>query len=457
MGKIFNVKLIVILVLLSFSTVICIQAENLSGLKLGGYLQTDNRVLLKNERSEFSWQEYRMSLKAEAKSTDTSDFYSEIWLRTLGFSAIQNSSDLSISNDILPLNIQVREAYINIYGIFLENLDLRIGRQRIAWGTADTLNPTDNLNPDDLEDIWDFGRHLGSDAFKAVLYLEDFRLEAVFIPVFTPAVLPRGSWAAVLSPAMELPPGMILRNLTDVVIMPENNFSESSITGIKLSKNLFGYDFSISYIYGRDDLPIVNTVKFTPTGGAPGEVDIESKLMFPRMNIVGADMSGAIATVGVWAEAAMFIPEKITLITDLSDLGMGTSESIVLDGNPYVRYVVGADYTFENGLYVNAQYVHGFIHERGEENLENYFMFGVELKTMEDKLKIVPLGGGVVIKDFQDIENKYAYIYSPEISYAPVDNAEIKLGARWIEGTDATAFGSMREFDETYLKVKYSF
>jgi len=41
-------------------------------------------------------------------------------------------------------------------------LDIRIGRQRIAWGTADKLNPTDNLNPDDLEDIFDFGKHLDS-------------------------------------------------------------------------------------------------------------------------------------------------------------------------------------------------------------------------------------------------------------------------------------------------------
>jgi hypothetical protein len=44
-------------------------------------------------------------------------------------------------------------------------LELTVGRQRIAWRTADRLNPTDNINAYDLEDIWDFGRHHGSELF----------------------------------------------------------------------------------------------------------------------------------------------------------------------------------------------------------------------------------------------------------------------------------------------------
>lgn len=423
--------------------------------KWNGYLQTDNRLRLKGDDG-FSWQEYRLDLKIEVKPSEKVHFYSEVWLRSFGFTAAQNSSDLADKSKVSPLSLDFQEAYIDLYGFLLDNLDIRIGRQRIAWGTADKLNPTDNLNPDDLEDIWDFGRHLGSNGLKASYYLKDYTFSFIFIPTSTPAVLPKGDWASALSSPMELPTGLILGNYSDKIISPKNNFKESSITGVKISKNLFGYDLSLSYVYGRDDLPLVKKVTFTPTT-TQGEVDIESELIYPRLHIAGIDMAGAIANVGVWAEAAVFFPEKIKMTTDLSALGLGIQESIALDDKPYVKYVVGADYTFKSGIYINVQYLHGFIHERGNGNLNDYFMFGLEKKFFNDKLKIIPITGGIVISDFKDIKNNYALILTPEITYYPVDNAEISLGARWINGKNTTSFGRVKDKDELYLKLKYSF
>ena len=446
---------IVCLLMIFFSYPINAQEDTGSEIEWGGYLQTDNRLRLKGD-NDFSWQEYRLDLKAEVRPIEKAHFYSELWLRSWGFPTVQNSSDLVSKDKVSPWGLDIREAYFDLYGFLFENLDIRIGRQRIAWGTGDKLNPTDNLNPNDLEDIWDFGRHLGSDGLKASYYLGDYTLTAVFIPIFTPAVLPRGDWAAALSPSIELPPRLTLRNLTDTIVMPKDNLKESSIAGIKISKNLMGYDFSLSYVYGRDDLPLARKVIFTPTG-VPGEVDIISELIYPRMHIVGMDMAGAIVNVGVWAEAAVFFPEKTKMTTDLSALDMGVLKSIALDDKPYVRYVVGADYTFKNGIYINGQYLRGFIHERGEDNLEDYFMFGMEWKLFNEELKITPIGGGVEIKDFKDIKNNYALIFSPEIAYHPVDNAEVTLGVRWIEGKTTTTFGRVKDNGEVYFIVKYSF
>jgi len=443
------------LLLLCFSCHLLAQESEGSLVKWNGYLQTENRLQLKGD-NDFSWQEYRLDLKTEVKPAEKAKFYSEIWLRSFGFPTVQNSADLLDKNKISPLNLDFREAYVDLYGFLFNNLDICIGRQRIAWGTADKLNPTDNLNPDDLEDIWDFGRHLGSDGLKASYYLKDYTFSLIYIPIFTPAVLPRGDWASALSPSMELPTGITLKNLTDTIIMPKNNLKEGSITGVKISKNFFGYDFSLSYVYGRDDLPLARKVTFTPTS-TPGEVNIASELIYPRMHIAGIDMAGAIADVGVWAEAAVFFPEEVKMTTDLSALGMGIQESIALDDRPYVKYILGADYTFKNGTYINGQYLHGFIHEKGNDNLEDYFMFGLEKKFFNDKLKIIPIDGGVEIKDFKDIENNYALILSPEIAYFPVDNAELTLGIRLIDGKGTTAFGRVKDKDELYFKVKYSF
>jgi hypothetical protein len=443
----------VCILLFYFSCILQAQEKTDSGVKWGGYLQTDNRLRLKD--SDFSWQEYRLDLKADVSPSEKAHFYSELWIRSWGFSELQNSSDLINKDKVAPWNLDLREAYVDLYGFLFDNLDVRVGRQRIAWGTGDKLNPTDNLNPYDLEDIWDFGRHLGSNGLKMSYYLGDYTFEAVFIPAFTPAVLPRGDWASALSPSMELPPGLTLRNLTDTITIPENNIKENSTVGVRVLKNFLDYDFSLSYVHGNDFFPLAEKIIFTPTD-MPGDVDIASEVIYPKRHVVGGDMAGTIYDVGIWAEAALFFPEKIMMTTDFSALRMGVHESTALDNEPYIKYVVGADYTFRNGIYINGQYLHGFIHERGKDNLEDYFMFGIEKKLFDNKLKPT-ISGGVEVKDFKDFKNNYALILSPEIAYYPVDNAEVILGVRWIEGKVTTAFGRVKDNDEFYIRVKYSF
>lgn len=424
--------------------------------EIGGYIQTDIRMQTGGD-NDFTWNENRLDLKFLANPSESAHFYSEMWLLNYGFPQVNNSYSLTYSDRISPWELDLREAYIDLYGFLLDDLDLRIGRQRIAWGTADKLNPTDNLNPDDLRDVWDFGRHLGSDAMKAAYYWGDFTFTGAYIPIFKPAVLPSGDWAAALSPPMELPTGLTLEDMTDHITMPENNIENASIGGVKIATTLLNYDLSMSYVYGRDDLPLAKNIDINPLPfDTLGNVAVGMKLIYPRMQVVGFDMAGDLFSVGIWAEAAMFIPEKIEMTTDLSAMGMGVQESTVLD-DPFVKYVVGADYTFKNGIYINAQYLHGFINERGSDNLEDYFMFGMEWKLFDDKLKITPIGGGIEIKDFDAIEDNYALIYSPKITYHPVDNADVVLGARIIDGTETTAFGRLKDNDEVYLKVKYSF
>jgi len=425
-----------------------------SDIKWNGYLLTDNRLALNGE-NEYTWQETRLALQMDAKPTEKTHFYSEIWVRSLGFPAVQNSADLTDKQKVAPLNLDFREAYVDLYGCFFEKLDLRIGKQRIAWGTADKMNPTDNINPKDLEDMWDFGRYLGSEGIKASYYLSDFTFTGVCIPQFTPAVLPQGDIASALSPAMTLPAGMSVRNIASVVALPRNNPEESSTAGIKVSKNILGYDFSLSYASHRDDLPLADRVSFAPTG-SPGQVDIATELIYPKVRVAGMDMSGSIGNVGIWFEAATSFPDEVKMTTDLTALGMGTSESITLEDKPYTKYAAGVDYTFKSGIYTNVQYVHGFFHERGEENLEDYLTFAMDCKFLDDKLKITPIGGAAVVKDFNDVENNYGIAYCPEIAYT-IDNAELSLGARLIDGTDTTIFGRMKDNDDAYIKVKYSF
>lgn len=429
-------------------------------LQLKGYLLTDQRFRLKND-NPWSWNENRLDLQLEKKISGAK-FYSDIWVRNFGFPNITSADQLYNPDETSPINMQFREGYVSLYGFLSKNLDVTIGRQRIAWGTGDKLNPTDNLNAYDLEDIWDFGRHFGSDAVRMVYYMNDFRIEGVYIPFFRPASLPAGDWISALVPQPDLPPGMQINSFTDTLFMPQNNLSNSYTAALKFGGYLKGFDFSLSYVYNIDGLPVTNYNTFVPVDTIGG-VTIESQAFYPRQHIFGADMAGAIGSVGVWAEAAMFLPEEeVVMSNDLSLLYPQSPvpvivDTVVLEKKPYVKFVVGTDYTFGDGSYVNFQYLHGFIHERGSENLNDYFMIGYEKKFFNDNLKIVPLAGAFVVGDWDDIQNNYAIIYAPSISYFPNENTEINIGVRLLEGKGDNTFAKVTGKDEFVVSLKYSF
>ena len=134
-----------------------------------------------------------------------------------------------------------------------------------------------------------------------------------------------------------------------------------------------------------------------------------------------------------------------------------TQDSIVLKKEPYVKFIVGADYTFSNGAYLNFQYLHGFIQERGKEALNDYFFVRLEKTFFEDKLNFAPLGGGFIVSDWSDIKNNYSLIYVPEISYQATDNAKITMSAAIFTGKGDNVFVKFNDYNMLMFKLKYSF
>ncbi len=454
--------LLAIFMVLLISTNVARSQDESSQLRLSGELLTDQRFLFQRP-NDWAWNENRLTLKLNKKITGHSKFYSEVWLRNIGLPKITSSADLYNKGILDPYNLEVREAYVQLFGFLTKNLDVKIGRQRIAWGTADKLNPTDNLNPYDLEDVLDFGRHRGSDAVSLNYYFNsDFSLQGVFIPFFQPANMPVGIWADALTPSMELPPGLTLKEHNDQVDMPKYNLGESSTAGLKFKGFAAGFDFSLSYVWGRDGLPVSTYNTFSPADTLGG-ISIHSQLSFYRTHIFGADLAGSLGGVGVWAEAAAFLPENgVVMTNDLTPLFPGspfpiTQDTVMLKKQMYIKYVFGADYNFSNGGYLNFQYMHGFVNERGKDALNDYFFIRFEKKFFEDKLKLAPVGGGFIVSDWSNIKNNYAVVYIPEISYMATDNAEITLCAAIFGGKGDNIFANFNDYDMMMFKLKYSF
>lgn len=421
-----------------------------------GSFSTDDRVRLGSEY-EVVWQEYLLDLRLAGASGERVRWFSEIGLRSHGFPQVSTSSDLTAADRIAPLDLQVREAYLDVRDLLLGGLDLKLGRQRIAWGCADKVNPTDNINPDDLEDIWNFGDHLSSDALKATYYRGDLSVSGIVVPVFTPALLPSGDLAGMLAEPLSLPSGLVATSMKDTLMLPSAQLSGDCIFALALGGRVLDFDLNLNYFHGFDDLPIARRLVLTPQPTGPADVSVRTEMIFPRIDVLGMDCSGALGNVGVWAEAAVIIPEACTLTTDLADFGLGELDTVLVSDVPFVRWIAGLDYTFPGNVYVNVQVLHGFMHERGNDRLNDYLLLGIEYSSPDERWRVTPLAGALTITDWGDITGSYGVVYAPEIAYKPADNIVLTLGAHLLEGSATTMFGRVCDMDEAVLKAEFNF
>ncbi len=429
---------------------------------LSGELRTDQRFLFQ-EKNPWAWNENRLTLRLDKSINGNSKFYSEVWLRNIGLPAITSSSDLYNKGIVDPYNLEIREAYVRLNGFLTKNLDVTIGRQRIAWGTADVINPTDNLNPYDFEDILDFGRHRGSDALNLQYYFgNNYSLQAVLVPFFQPANLPVGMFAGSLSSSMTMPPGMTVQGFSDTILMPKYNLGESASAGFRFKGFAGGIDFSLSYVRGWDGLPnnTYNTISpVDPQGG----VNVDAQLTYAKNHIIGADLATSVFGIGLWAEAAAFIPDQdVVMSNDLSAFFPGSPDPVIMDtilleAKPYLKFVVGGDYFFSEGSYLNLQYIHGFIHEKGNDALNDYIFLRYDKSFFRNKLKISPLSGAFIVTDWSDIKNSYALAYMPEIIYQATPNGEISLSSVFFDGKGDNLFANMKDYDMFIFKFTYIF
>jgi hypothetical protein len=436
-------------------------AQEENPLRIYGNLITNQRAVFLDE-TEWGWNENRLTLKFE-KRTERTKFYSEVWLRNFGIPNYTSSDNLFNQGIIDPFNIQLREAYFQISDFLIPNLDLKIGRQRITWGTADKLNPTDNLNPYDMEDILDFGRHRGSDAINLTYYFKsDYSLQAVVIPFFQPANLPVGMFSNALMPSIEIPSGITLNSLTTQINKPDNTLFKSTTLGFKFKGSVKSVDFSLSYVWGYNGIPFLTKTTVTPKL-IPYGIDVIAELSYVRNHIFGIDISTDIKGVGVWAEGALF---KLTddlyytsIVHNIIPIFEPTqTDSLLLNAKkPYFRAIVGADYHFGKGSYINVQYMHGFIHECGNQNMSDYLFLRFDQRLFDDKITFSPISGAFIINKWTKISDNYSFAYIPQIVYNPVPDFELSLSAVLIKGKGNGIFAALQDYDQIILKGTYSF
>jgi len=241
--------------------------------------EIDTRLRFNLDESEAIWSRTTFKPKLDSQVSDNAHAHVSLKMYTTG----ELHSDWNL-----------QEAYIDYY---LGSLDLRAGVQIISWGTAYSINPTDNLNPFDLseEEAFILEEKLGATALRLKYYpLTNIILTGVYLPYFVPA--------------LEVPG----------VALPERKL-ENSEYAFKLSaQSIIGCDLSASYFKGKEDYPWTNG-------------------QYRNVEIYGGDVIGAIGEIALWAEGAYNLPES---------------------GEEYYQLAAGGEYTFRDDLYCLAQYYH---------------------------------------------------------------------------------------------------
>ncbi len=458
----------IILSLLALMSALTFAFAQSNSLSIYGSLQSNQRLLFKN--GNWVWNENRLDLNFEKNISSNSKFYSDIWLRNIGLPQYYSLSALYNKNITDPWNLEIRQAYFSVYGLLKGKMDLTLGKQIIHWGTADKFNPTNNLNPYDFEDVLDFGRKRGILAFKADYYINDNNyIEAVFVPFFKPDNLPAGIFTQALqNQVLTLPQNITLTSSSDSLIIPNYKLDNSFSAGIRFKGFLAGFDYSLSYVYGYDQLPVPykTDISLVPTSLTLSTFNASAQtyLDFYRQHIFGADFAGNINGIGVWGEAALFIPTKnvdwqiTTYLPAVFNQPPQTKDSTLFATNkPYVKYVLGADYTFANGMYLNVQFLHGFLHERWQKHLNDYLFIRLEQSFFNNKLKISPLTAAFMISDWKKPKDNYAIAYFPQIIYKPTDNVEITLASALFTGKGHSFLSNLSSYNMFILNMKYSF
>ena len=411
------------------------------GLSVGGFLQTRAELPagadLDFSGGSFSRMDLALDLHGEAKPGGNIRLYGEALFRESDLPvALSSPAELSSYATLHPMDFRLVEAYADLYDFLVPRLDLRLGKQRIAWGPAERVGVVDFLDPYDLEDPWSFGARIPSIAAKLSMSFASLRIEAVYIPTFTPAVLPHDASSLMPAPAVELPAPDVWSNAT---------------LASRVSLALGTFDIAASYLYGRQSLPAVTGI--TGFSAAPPSVDIAVRLQYPRQHVAGLDVAGDLFGLGVWGEAAVFWPDY-AVVTDMRGIGGTLAEERAAW---YAKGVLGCDYTFPGGLYLNMQYSHGFFNEAAPEDLNDYLLLGAEWRLPGGVVKLGPIGAAVEVDDWANIGNAWALVLNPELALYPMDNAEIAAGARWIAGSGSTSFGARKEENAVYMRVRLSF
>ena len=395
-----------------------------------------------------------------------------------------------------PFMIELDEAYVRYSRT---HWDLKVGIQKVQWGTLDEFNPVDNLNPQDFSKYVTFkkiDRKIGIpmiklDVFPPVL---DLTVEAVWVPFFVPYRMPRPGekWfppifyipETVDSGIPGIPPIHVEMNVPEPDLPPRT--FENSEAAVRVSKTIRNVDAALSFFHGFDTATPVfkgegwldaSLTGFPPALNADYTLDLFPQ--FNKINVFGVEVStaigsftlrtewayiqGAYHTVSVNLEdvmATVDVPsvEEITRMI-LENLATTGEARAVIRMDPdlslkkdFISGGLGVDYLWGNHLFT-AQIMLNHIRNYDPRLLMDEFdisaLVDLRFSWLDDSLNA----------DLAAMYNfsEESVVLTPEIAYRFTPNLRATLRFLYIDGPRETFIGQYKDNDQIMLKARYSF
>jgi hypothetical protein len=315
--------------------------------------------------------------------------------------------------------------------------DLHLGKQIVAWGRADGINPTDNLTPRDYTVLLPFedDQRLGTPAATLNLYLTPTHTLTVFAtPFFEPTIVPLPS------------DGYEISDRTPATAL------ENTETGLRFNKVGESLDWSVSYYRGFSLSP---SVRLPPVvSGTP-----RMELTYDRITVVGADVARNYGRFGLRAEIGYF---------DTSD-DLGRDPVVK---NPQLYWIAGIDRTFYENLNINVQYFERRIRNyqdpagvadpllrstaavnatcNGQRDAVNQgITFRVSNQWLHNALEAEMFG---VI----NLKRNDSFLRAA-VSYALNDHWNVTVGGEYYRGDTDTQYGSLSRNNSVFAEARYGF
>lgn len=345
------------------------------------------------------------------------------------------------------------EAYIDL---LLGSLELRVGKQVYAWGRADGLNPTDNLSVWDFSDVLDTDdEKIGAISVRADYNLGGWTLEAVLVPSFTPSVLPTPTsrwWPAlpdrVLNPAFPQagPPTLAASYSAGDAIRPDEG-GPSTQYALRFSGTVRSWDVAVSWFDGFDDLPGLET-RVVPDLDA-GTAAVVFVPRYERRRSIGLDFATVVGDLGIHGEAAYHITADWEGVDPVVD-------------DPYLQYVLGADYTFDGLLAGKALFV--LVEWVGEVQVPGRGTTYRQTDLNHVLRRSIVGKADVQIGDFAtagtegvvNVETRDWWV-APRFEWSFTDGVVVRIELDLLGGSRDTFFGGFRDNRRLHARLKYSF
>jgi len=302
----------------------------------------------------------------------------------------------------------MREMYIETrQGDF----DFRIGRQIIAWGRTDRLNPTDNLTPRDARLM---AADIDEDRFGSLAAKASWNLTA------------NDSLTLVLLP--EFQANKSYSKYTEVIPTANNQWA------IKYDQSGKPIDWSVSYYDGYDI-----SSDFSSTG----------VYQHYRIKVFGMDIATTVGSNRFALESAY---------TQTQDMN-GTDENIK---NPFLYTVFGVEHDFGNNtsgiIQIFNRHVYNYTTASDTGRLHD--IFSSQLDRNQDGISIriakkwlnetleTELAGSTLLE-------RNGYSLRPRVTYLWSDSIKLLAGYEYYEGNSNTYYGYLKKNNTLFMELRY--